>query len=63
MINDRTSLLASAGLILFFFVAGLLNILDNPVIKILMIIGFFALILNIIITKSKDDNEQKNLPD
>ncbi|MBT8273680.1 MAG: hypothetical protein KJO77_07735 [Bacteroidia bacterium] len=63
MIKDHTSLLASAGLVLFFFIAGLLDILDNPVIKILMIAGFVVIVINIILTKSRDDDEQKNLPD
>lgn len=63
MINDYTSLLASGGLILFFFIAGLLDILDNPVIKVLLIAGFLVFVINIIVTVSKDDKEQKNLPD
>ncbi len=61
--NDKTSLIATVVLMLFFFVSGLLNILDNPVIKILLFAGFVAIIINIIITKSKDKDDRKNLPE
>ena len=62
MINDHIALIATGVLGLFFFVAGLLNILDNTLIRILLFAGYFAIVIYIILIKSKDD-DQKNLPE
>jgi len=59
--NDHRTLIACGAVMLFFFISGLLDILDNLVIKVLLFAGFLAIIINIIIVKSKDDDDQKNL--
>ena len=61
--NDHATLIATGIVGAFFFIAGLLNILDNMLIQILLIAGFIAIIVNIILVKSQDEDEQKNLPD
>lgn len=60
--NDRISLLASAILIIFFLVSGVLDILDLLIVRIIIFTVFLAIIINILIIKSKDEDE-KNLPD
>lgn len=62
MINDHYILIATGILGLFFIVSGFLGIMDNMLIRILLIAGFVAIIVNIIIIKSKD-NDEKNLPE
>ena len=65
MINDYASLISSGMLIVCFVVCGFLDILHNPVIKMVLLIGLGFLIVNVIIVKSKDNSnndEQKNLP-
>lgn len=60
--NDYTTLWSSVALVLFFFVCGILDMLDNLVIKILLISGFVAIFVNILIQQSKKDDAQKNPP-
>lgn len=60
--NDRISLLASAILIIFFLVSGVLDILDLLIVRIIIFTVFLAIIINILIIKSKDEDE-KNLPE
>lgn len=60
--NDRFTLLASALLVAFFFIAGLLELLDNFIVMMILFIGFFGIVINIIIIKSRDDEHKKNLP-
>ena len=62
MMDDRTIFYATWIITLFFLVSGILDILENPVILGLLILGFAAVILQIILVKSKDRNK-KNLPD
>ncbi len=57
--NDKISLFACTGLTLFFFIAGLLNILENPVIMLLLLSGLIAIIVNIIIVQIRKKNGQK----
>ena len=59
--NDKFTLLASALLVAFFFIAGLLELLDNFIVMMILFIGFFGIVINIIIIKSRDDHK-KNLP-
>ncbi|WP_412985846.1 hypothetical protein [Pontimicrobium sp. IMCC45349] len=60
--NDKISLLACALLTIGFVVSGLLDILDNLVVRALLFAGYFIIVFNIIIVKSKDE-DKKNLPD
>lgn len=60
--NDRISLLASALLILFFIISGILDILDLLIVRVIIFTVFLAIIINILIIKSKDEDE-KNLPE
>jgi hypothetical protein len=59
--NERFTLLASALLVAFFFLAGLLDILDNFLVMMILFIGFFGIVINIVIIKSRDDHK-KNPP-
>lgn len=68
MISDYASLIGTGLLMLAFLVFGFLDILDNPIIKMLLIAGLVFLVVNVIIVKSKEDDtndkddKQKNLP-
>lgn len=59
--NDKITLISTGVFILFFFISGLLNILDHFVVKTILFAGFIAIIVNIILIKSKDE-DKKNLP-
>lgn len=48
-------LLASGLLVVFFFIAGLLEWLDNFIVMMLLFLGFIGIVVNIIIIKSRDD--------
>ena len=61
--NDFKTLIATAAFVIFFLVFGILDILDNPVMKFILIGGFLLIIIKIILTKSKEDDNKKNLPD
>ena len=60
--NDRISLISTALLTIFFLVCGVLDILDVLIVRIAIFGIFLAIIINIIIIKSKDEDE-KNLPE
>jgi hypothetical protein len=60
--NDKISLISTAILTIFFLVCGVLDILDVLSIRITIFLIFIAIIINIIIVKSKEEDE-KNLPD
>lgn len=62
--NDKFVLTLSAFLVIFFFVGGLLDILDHFLSKMFLFTGFLAIVIHIIIIKAKDDedSQQKNLP-
>jgi hypothetical protein len=59
--NDKITLLATALFTVFFFVFGLLSILDHFLVKTILFVVFLGIVVNIILVKSKDEN-QKNLP-
>lgn len=61
--DDQTTLIGTAALILFFLVAGMLGILDNPVIMGILFSGFIAIIVSIIIAQSRQDDDKKNPSD
>ena len=62
MMDDRTIFYSTGLLTLFFLVCGILDILENPVIQGLLVLGFAAIIVQIILIKSKD-KDKKKLPD
>jgi len=57
--NDKISLFFTALLAAFFFIAGLLNLLDNFIVRMLLFLGFIGIVVNIIIIKSKSGNKKK----
>ena len=59
--NDKSTLLATALLIAFFFIAGLLQLLDNFIVMMILFLGFIGIVVHIILVKSKNDSK-KNLP-
>ena len=54
--NDKLTLLASALLVLFFLIGGLTNILDLMISKVILLGGFIAIILVILLAKPKEKN-------
>ena len=60
--NDKISLFSTALLAAFFFVTGLLGLLDNFIVRMILFLGFIGIVVNIIIVKAKDINK-KNLPE
>ena len=57
--NDRYILIATAVLVAFFFVGGLLDILDHFLSKMFLFVGFFAVIIYVIIIKAQDDSDDQ----
>ena len=60
--NDKITLLSTGLFTLFFFVTGILDILDHFLVKTILFAGFFGIVVNIILVKSKDE-DKKNLPE
>jgi len=54
--NDKLTLLASALLVLFLLIGGLTNILDLMISKVILLGGFVAIILVILLAKPKEKN-------
>lgn len=63
MSDNKATLLSTALLAAFFFISGLLGLLDNFIVMMVLFLGFFGIIINIIIIKSKGVTDEKNLPD
>jgi hypothetical protein len=61
--DDHATLIGTAVLTVFFLIAGIINILDNPVIKGILFVGFIAIVASIIIAHSKKDDSKKNPPE
>jgi hypothetical protein len=53
--NNKVTLLATGILVVFFLIAGLLELLDNFIVMMLLFLGFIGIVVNILIIKSKDD--------
>ncbi|MEZ4796305.1 MAG: hypothetical protein R2785_03950 [Flavobacteriaceae bacterium] len=53
--NDRNVLIATAVLVTFFFVGGLLDILGHFLSKMFLFVGFLAIVIYVIVVKAKDD--------
>ncbi len=60
--NDKITLISTGAFTLFFFISGLLDILDHFLVKTILFVGFFVIAVNIFIIKSKGQNK-KNLPE
>ena len=60
--NDKITLISTGAFTLFFFISGLLDILDHFLVKTILFVGFFVIVVNIFIIKSKVQNK-KNLPE
>jgi TM2 domain-containing membrane protein YozV len=59
--SDKTTLLTTALLVAFFFITGLLELLDNFIVMMILFLGFIGIVIHIILGKSKD-TDKKNLP-
>lgn len=59
--NDHLALLGSGALGIFFFICGVLNILDHFLVKMILFTGFVVLIIYVIYVTSKKKKE-KNPP-
>ena len=57
--NDKITLLSTAFFTLFFFITGILDILDHFLVKTILFAGFFAIVINIILVKSKCEDKKK----
>jgi len=53
--RDHLTIVATGVLGLLFVIAGLLDIGDNFIIKMILIVGFIVIVVNIIWVKSKKD--------
>lgn len=53
--NNKTTLLSTGVLVVFFLLAGLLELLDNFIVRMLLFLGFIGIVVNILIIKSKED--------
>jgi hypothetical protein len=53
--NDRLTLIATAVLVVFFFVGGVLDILDQIISKIVLGLLFFGIIINVLMTKPESE--------
>ena len=56
--TNRYILLATAILAIFFFIGGMFDILDHFLSKMILIAGFLAIVIYIIVIKSQDDDIQ-----
>ncbi len=61
--SDKLSLLSTAVFTLFFFISGLLDIMSHFLVKTILFVGFLAIVVNIILVKSKGKGEKKLPPD
>lgn len=59
--NDKITLFASGIFIVFFFISGMLDILNYFLVKIILLVIFLGIVVNIILVKTKGKSK-KNLP-
>ncbi|MCB0463042.1 MAG: hypothetical protein KDC81_10105 [Flavobacteriaceae bacterium] len=57
--NDRYILIATAVLVAFFFVGGLLDILDHFLSKMFLFVGFLGIVIYVIVIKAQDEPEEQ----
>jgi len=60
MINDRLSLILCGIMAGGIFIAGILDILDNYIVKTILTIIFLVIISNFFIVYSKSKTEEQN---
>lgn len=58
--SDKTTLLATGLLVAFFFITGLLELLDNFIVMMVLFLGFIGIVVHIILVKSKEDSKKKS---
>jgi len=51
--NNKITLISTGVFTLFFFISGLLEILDNYIVKAILFVIFFGIVVNIILVKMK----------
>lgn len=56
--NDRHILIATAVLVAFFFVGGLLDILGHFLSKMFLFVGFLAVVIYVIVVKAQDTTDE-----
>ncbi len=56
--GDKITLLATALLVAFFFIAGLLELLDNFIVMMILFLGFIGIVIHLILGKSKDADKK-----
>jgi hypothetical protein len=59
--NNKITLISTGIFTLFFFISGLLEILDQYVVRVILFVVFLGIIVNIILVKTKGE-DKKNLP-
>ena len=57
--NDRYILIATAVLVAFFFVGGLLDILGHFLSKMILICGFLVIVIYVIVIKAQDEPDEQ----
>lgn len=55
--NDKHILLASAVLVIFLFIGGMMDILDHFLSKMILFVGLLAIVIYIVIAKAKEIDE------
>lgn len=61
--NDKITLFASGIFIVFFFISGMLDILNYFLVKIILLVIFLGIVVNIILVKTKGINKNNLPPD
>ncbi len=56
MLSDKQSIILTGIIAIGIFVFGILDLLDNFVVLTLMTISFFAIIINLLHSKSKSED-------
>ena len=59
MLNDRQSLILCGFIAIGFFVSGILDILDNYLVKTILTILFLVIIANFLVVFTKSKNEEQ----
>lgn len=60
--NDKITLIFTGIFTLFFFISGLFDIMSHFLVKTILFVGFLAIVVNIILVKSKGKGEKKLPP-
>ena len=58
--NDRIVLVATATLVLFFFVGGMFDILEHFLSRMFLFVGFLVIVLRVILDKNQRDKPYNN---